>query len=125
MPIQQQFHVAPAMQQPNSAVSTPLRWLLKKRKKKKKKKKKKEKKKKNSTLYIKGYSYSFRIACDMSTASLKKKKKKKNNNNNKKKKKKKKNNNNNNNNNNNKNFSCNLLRALLGRINGRVLRRFT
>ena len=24
----QQFHMAPAMQQPNSAVSTPLRWIL-------------------------------------------------------------------------------------------------
>ena len=25
----QQFHMAPAMEQPNSAVSTPFRWILK------------------------------------------------------------------------------------------------
>ena len=29
-PRRQQFHVAPVMQQPNSAASTSLRWILKK-----------------------------------------------------------------------------------------------
>ena len=33
-PRRQQFHVAPAMLQPNSAVSTPLRWIFKTRYKK-------------------------------------------------------------------------------------------
>ena len=50
-PRRQQFHVAPAMQQPNSAVSTPFWCILKIR-------------------AIKGYSHSFRITCDMSAASL-------------------------------------------------------
>ena len=47
-PRRQQFHIAPAMQQPNSAVSTPL-WCIR---------------------AIKGYSHSFRITCDMSSVSL-------------------------------------------------------
>ena len=38
------FHVAPAMQQPQSATSTPLPWIL-------------------ITRAIKGYSHSFRITC--------------------------------------------------------------
>ena len=54
-PRPQQFHVAPAMQQPNSGVSTPLRWI---------------KQKQTKTHAIKGYSDSFRIACDMSAVSL-------------------------------------------------------
>jgi len=32
-PRRQQLHVAPAMQQPNSAVSTPFRWIPKENKK--------------------------------------------------------------------------------------------
>ena len=36
-PRRQQFHVAPAMQQPKSAVSTPLRWIFEKKKRKEKK----------------------------------------------------------------------------------------
>ena len=50
-PRRQQFHVAPAMQQPNSAVSIPLRWILKIR-------------------AIEGSSHSLRITCDMSAVSL-------------------------------------------------------
>ena len=48
---QQQFHMAPAIQQPNSAVSTPLQWIL-------------------SSMLSKGCSHSFRITCDMSTVSV-------------------------------------------------------
>ena len=44
-PRRQQFHATPAIQQPNSAVSTTLLW-------------------------IKGYSHSFRITCDMSAVNL-------------------------------------------------------
>ena len=44
----QQFHIALAMQQPSSAVSTPL-WCIR---------------------AIKGYSHSFRITCDMNAVSL-------------------------------------------------------
>ena len=51
VPRRQQFHMAPAMQQPNSAVSTLLQWILK-------------------ICAVKGYSHSFRITCDMSTWSL-------------------------------------------------------
>ena len=47
----QQFHVAPAMQQPKSVISTPLQWLLK-------------------ICTIKGYSHSFRITWDMCTVNL-------------------------------------------------------
>ena len=47
----QQFHVAPAMQQPKSTISTPLLWIL-------------------IIRAIKGYSHSFRITCDMCTLSL-------------------------------------------------------
>ena len=43
--------MAPAMQQPKSAVSAPLRWILKVR-------------------AIKGWSHSFRITCDMSGVSM-------------------------------------------------------
>ena len=45
------FHVAPAMQQPQSATSTPLPRIL-------------------ITCAIKGYSHSFRITCDMCAVSL-------------------------------------------------------
>ena len=45
------FHVAPAMQQPKSATSTPLPWILIERVKK-------------------GYSLSFRITYDMCAVSL-------------------------------------------------------
>ena len=45
------FHVAPAMQQPQSATSTPLPWIL-------------------IIRAIKVYSYSFRITCDMYAVSL-------------------------------------------------------
>ena len=45
------FDVAPAMQQPQSATSTPLPWIL-------------------IIRAIKGYSYSFRITCDMYAVSL-------------------------------------------------------
>ena len=45
------FHVAPAMQQPKSATSTPLPWIL-------------------IIRAIKGYSHSFRITCDMCAVSL-------------------------------------------------------
>ena len=51
VPRRQQFHMAPAMQQPNSTVSTLLQWILK-------------------ICAVKGYSHSFRITCDMSTLSL-------------------------------------------------------
>ena len=50
-PRRQQFHVAPAMQQPNSVDSTPHRWILK-------------------ILSIKSDSHSFKISCDMNTVSL-------------------------------------------------------
>ena len=50
-PRRQQFHVVPAMQQPNSAVSISLRYILKIR-------------------AIKGYSHSFRIACDMNAVIM-------------------------------------------------------
>ena len=45
------FHVAPAMQHPQSATSTPLPWIL-------------------IIRAIKGYSYSFRNTCDMCAVSL-------------------------------------------------------
>ena len=45
------FHVAPAMQQPKSAISTPLPWIL-------------------IIRAIKGYSHSYRITCDMCAVSL-------------------------------------------------------
>ena len=47
----QQFHVAPAMQQPSITVSTPLQQILK-------------------ICAMKGYSQSFRITCDVSAVSL-------------------------------------------------------
>ena len=50
-PRQQQFHVVPAIQQPKTDVSTPLRWILKRR-------------------AIKEYSHSSRITCDMCAMSL-------------------------------------------------------
>ena len=50
-PRRQQFHVAPAMQQPKSAVSTPLPRILKIR-------------------AIKGYNCSFRITYSMCAMSL-------------------------------------------------------
>ena len=48
----QQFHVAPAMQQPKSGISTPHPWIL------------------IICAIKKGYSHSFRITCDMCTVSL-------------------------------------------------------
>ena len=45
------FHVAPAMQQPKSATSTPLPWIL-------------------IIRAIKGYGQSFTITCDMCAVSL-------------------------------------------------------
>ena len=51
-PRRQQFHVAPAMQQPKSAISTQLPWKFK------------------NTRDKKGYSHSFGITCDMCAASL-------------------------------------------------------
>ena len=45
------FHVAPAMQQPQSATSTPHPWIL-------------------IIRAIKGCSHSFRITCDMCAVSL-------------------------------------------------------
>ena len=45
------FHVAPAMQQPKSATSTPLPSIL-------------------IICAVKGYSHSFRITCDMCAVSL-------------------------------------------------------
>ena len=47
----QQFHVAPTMQQPKSAISTPLQWILK-------------------MCTIKGYSHSYRITWDTCTVNL-------------------------------------------------------
>ena len=47
----QQFHMAPAMQKPKSATSTPPPWIL-------------------IIRAIKGYSHSFRITCDMCAVSL-------------------------------------------------------
>ena len=45
------FHMAPAMQHPKNATSTPLPWIL-------------------IIRAIKGYSHSFRITCDMCAVSL-------------------------------------------------------
>ena len=50
-PKRQQFHVAPAMQQPKSAISTPLPRIL-------------------IILAMKGYNHSIRITCDMCAVSL-------------------------------------------------------
>ena len=50
-PRRQQFHVAPAMQQPKSTVRTSFRWMLKLR-------------------AIKGHSHSFRIRFDKNEVSL-------------------------------------------------------
>ena len=47
----QQFHVAPAMQQPKSAISTPLPWIL-------------------IIHAVKGYILPFRITSDMCAVSL-------------------------------------------------------
>ena len=47
---QWQFHVAPAMPQPKSAIGTPLLWILK-------------------IPAVKGYSHSFRITCDVCNES--------------------------------------------------------
>jgi len=63
----QQFHVASARQQPKSAISTPLPWILIigaiKRKKEKRKKERKKRKKR-------GHNHSFRITCDMCAVGL-------------------------------------------------------
>ena len=50
-PKRQQFHVAPAMQQPKSAISTPLPRIL-------------------IILAMKGYNHSIRITCEMYAVSL-------------------------------------------------------
>ena len=50
-PRRQQFHVAPAMQQPQSATSASPPWIL-------------------IIRAIKGYSHSFTITCDMCVVSL-------------------------------------------------------